>query len=74
MRLVGHESGVLQQAKVARDGRLADPHPRGDLGDGLRPAAELLDDRLAIGIAEGVERIGLRPGSNNREVIITEKL
>jgi hypothetical protein len=57
---VGDETGLGEQLEVARDGGPTDWELVGELLDGVWTAREQLDDGSALGVAEGVERIGER--------------
>ena len=56
---VGDEAGLLEQPQVPRDGRAADRQLVGELADRAVAAAELLDDRPPVGVAQRVERVAL---------------
>src|SRR6476660_4572097 len=56
-RLLLDEPGLLQQAQVSRYGGTADRQLVGELLHGAATAAQQLDDRPAVGIAERVERV-----------------
>ena len=57
LRAVGDEAGVLEQAQVPRHGGAADRQRVRELLDGAVAAREQLDDRPAVRVAEGVERV-----------------
>ena len=57
LRLLHDQARLPQQAQVARDGRPADWQYVRDLLDGASAAAEHLQDRAAIGVAERIERV-----------------
>src|SRR5579863_3468133 len=56
-RLLGHHTGVLQEAKVARNGRAADGHRVGDLPYRLVATAEKAQDFASIAITKSLKRV-----------------
>jgi len=61
--LLGHEPGLLEESEMAGDGRAADRHRPGELGDGLVALAEQTEDLPAVRVAERVEGIAAGPAA-----------
>src|SRR6185312_11424937 len=61
LRLLDHQPRVLEQPQMPRYGRTADRQLVGELPHRAATFAEQLDDRAAIGVAEGVERVAADP-------------
>ena len=53
-----YEPHVAQQPELVRHGRLADPHPTGEVVDAQLPFTQRFKDADACGVPENPKRVG----------------